>query len=118
MVEIAVKRPTPVAKADKSLLAKVSHEVDLYAPGALDGICYSILDDEQQRYVALFVSDNKQEYPDVIVMARVDGDKIIIEHDSTDKPLVDALMVNAGIPREQIILAYAGETLSEKSETS
>jgi hypothetical protein len=45
-------------------------------------------------------------------MARVVGDKIIIEEDrSFDKPLHEALMGNAGIPREQIILAYAGESL-------
>ena len=110
MVEIVIKRPAPVAKADPFLLQKVKHEVDLYAAGALDGICYSILDDEQQRYTAVFVPDDRREYADTIVMARVDGDKIIIEHDSTDKPLVDALMINAGIPREQIILAYQGES--------
>lgn len=33
---------------------------------------------------------------------------VIIEHDINNKPLVDAL-VQAGIPREKIILAYAGE---------
>jgi hypothetical protein len=43
-------------------------------------------------------------------MARVVGDKIFIDEDTTDKPLYEALMANAGIPREQIVLAYAGET--------
>jgi hypothetical protein len=33
------------------------------------------------------------------------GDKVIIIEDNTDKPLVDALMVNGGVPREQITLA-------------
>jgi hypothetical protein len=39
---------------------------------------------------------------------------IIIERDMNDKVLVDALL-QAGIPREQIILAYAGEPLPEKA---
>jgi hypothetical protein len=45
------------------------------------------------------------------VLAQVVGDKVIILEDRTDKPLYEALMINGGIPREQIILAYAGESL-------
>ncbi|MGB7338630.1 MAG: element excision factor XisI family protein [Phototrophicaceae bacterium] len=46
----------------------------------------------------------------VIIIA----DKIVIEEDRNDKPLVDAL-VQAGIPREQIILAYIGEKVPDLS---
>lgn len=42
------------------------------------------------------------------------GDKIIIDHDANNKPLVDALVQN-GIPRQQIILAYAGEAIPENA---
>jgi hypothetical protein len=42
---------------------------------------------------------------------------VIVEVDNTDKPLVDAL-VQQGIPREQIVLAYAGETLPDKMPVS
>jgi len=45
-------------------------------------------------------------------MARGENDKVVIEEDLTDKPLVDAL-IQAGIPREQIVLAYAGDKLEE-----
>ncbi len=45
-----------------------------------------------------------------MVMARVEGDKVIIEEDLTDRPLVDALL-QAGIAREQIVLAYAGDPI-------
>lgn len=48
----------------------------------------------------------------IIVMARVIDDTIIIETDNTDRPLDEAL-VQAGIPREKIILAYAGETIPQ-----
>ena len=44
-------------------------------------------------------------------------EKIIIEEDTTtDKPLYDALMFNAHIPREQIILAYAGEKAPDEPQ--
>jgi hypothetical protein len=48
----------------------------------------------------------------VVVLARVVGDKVVIEYDGTDKPLVEALL-QRGIPREQIILAYAEETVPD-----
>jgi len=37
------------------------------------------------------------------------GDRIIIERDMNDKPLVEALL-QAHIPRQHIVLAYAGES--------
>ncbi len=45
------------------------------------------------------------------VLARVESDMIIIERDMNNKQVVDALVQN-GIPRNKIILAYAGETLA------
>ena len=45
------------------------------------------------------------------LVVRIVGESIIIERDINDKPLVDALQA-AGVPREQIILAYAGEVLA------
>lgn len=46
------------------------------------------------------------------LVARVVNDRIVIDHDVNDKPLGDAL-VSAGIPRQQIVLAYAGESLGD-----
>lgn len=46
------------------------------------------------------------------MIALLVGDKIIIEEDGTDKPLVDALL-QRGVPRDQIILAYRGEQAPE-----
>lgn len=37
---------------------------------------------------------------------------IVIEHDMNNKPLVDVL-VQRGVPRQSIILAYAGEPIPE-----
>jgi hypothetical protein len=52
-------------------------------------------------------------FADLIV--RLLGDKIVIEEDRNNKMLVDAL-VSAGVPRGQIILAYAGEALEETAD--
>jgi hypothetical protein len=49
---------------------------------------------------------------DVGLIVRVVGDRIIIERDVNDKPLVDALL-QANISRQQIVLAYAGEPVEE-----
>jgi hypothetical protein len=42
------------------------------------------------------------------LVARVTNDRIVIEHDVNDRPLVAA-----GIPRQQIVLSYAGESVSD-----
>jgi len=46
---------------------------------------------------------------DAGLIVRVVGDRIIIERDTNDKPLVEALL-QAHIPRQHIVLAYAGES--------
>ncbi len=43
---------------------------------------------------------------------RIVADKVIVERDQNDKVIVDAL-VQAGIKREDIILAYAGGVVPE-----
>jgi hypothetical protein len=46
----------------------------------------------------------------IIVMARIIDELVVIDVDITDKPLFQELL-RCGIPREQMILRYAGETL-------
>lgn len=46
----------------------------------------------------------------VSVVVRLIGDKVIIERDQNDKLVLDAL-IEAGIPRDHIIAAYAGEAV-------
>jgi vancomycin permeability regulator SanA len=41
---------------------------------------------------------------------RIEGNPVVIEYDANNKPLIE-MLISAGIPREQIVLAYAGETL-------
>ncbi len=49
---------------------------------------------------------------DIGLIARVVEERVVIDRDVNNKPLVDALM-QAGVPRRQIVLAYAGESLTD-----
>ncbi len=93
-------------------LAQITRqEVERYAGNAHQARLFPVLDDHHQTYAVVIIPDDPAERPAwVIVMARVIGDKIVVEEDrSLNKPLVDALLHNAGVPREQIVLVYAGE---------
>ncbi len=61
-----------------------------------------------------YVYPHREDTAGVVVLARLAGDFIIIEEDTTDRKLVDSLL-QQGISREQIILAYEGEAVSESS---
>lgn len=77
---------------------------------------YFINDESKQIYAVASIPDPdypiREVTPGMAVMARVVGDQVVIEHDSTDKPLIDALMA-AGIRREQIIVPLAGDALPD-----
>ena len=78
----------------------ISHFIENLSDNVFVSVTLSLNDERTQPFMDLFV--------------RVVADKIIIEVDQNDKPLVDAL-VYAGIPREKIILAYAGEKVPDTS---
>ncbi|HRF95982.1 MAG TPA: element excision factor XisI family protein [Aggregatilineales bacterium] len=68
---------------------------------------------DNQSVLLTYVADdepNPKYRTGIIVMAHIIHDMVVIETDNTDRPLYEALM-GAGIPREKIILAYAGEKL-------
>jgi hypothetical protein len=88
-------------------------EVEHYAADSDTSTLYAALDDLRRIYAVLDVPHWPRKLPaGIVVMARVVDEYVIIEEDTTDKPLVDALMTNGGVPRERIILAYAGEKMS------
>jgi hypothetical protein len=91
------------------LLTIVRQEIYKYGQASLNARVFPILDDERHFYAVTSLPYPERQWPmGVMVMARVVDDQVIIEEDRTDHPLVDAL-IQAGIPRSQIILAYAGE---------
>ena len=89
-------------------------EVEKYAgSGRSFGLLlFPVSDDERAVYAVNAVDDPIRDDIDgvagVVVLARMMGETIVIEEDATDKPLVDALL-QRGVPREKIVLAYAGE---------
>ena len=49
---------------------------------------------------------------DIGLIARVVDERVIIYRDVNNKPLVEALL-QAGVPRRQIVLVYAGEIVTD-----
>lgn len=107
---------------DQATLALVvCREVEDYEGVSLQGKLYAISDDTRQRYVVTFVDEQPSKTSDagnVIVQAHIEDDVVVIDIDSVwDKNLWKAL-VAAGVPREQIVLAYEGEQVPAKPEVT
>jgi hypothetical protein len=110
-------RVNEVKSSELQLTQIVRREVERYAAISDTDRFYPLLDDEHQHYAVNIVPGNNEDRPAwAVVMAKVVDDKVVILEDTTDKPLYEALMVNGGIPREHIILAYKGETLPDNTK--
>lgn len=99
-----------------TLAETLRREVAWYASGGLNSNAILLSNDEAQVYAVNVYDYPKHELPaGIAVMARLAGEFIVIEEDRTTKPLEDRLQA-AGIPREKIILAYAGEKLPDSHQ--
>jgi hypothetical protein len=77
---------------------------------------FPVFDDEHQVYAVTAVDyPTHKDVAGVVLLARIVGDMVVIEEDATDKSLLDRLEAN-GIPRDKIILAYAGEPVPDPIE--
>ncbi len=95
----------------------VQHEVEDYAVSGFNMALYAVSDHPRQIFTVIVIPEydaRKKIDLGIVVMARVVGNTVIIDEDTTDRPLYKEL-IRAGIPREQIVLAYAGETVPETS---
>lgn len=91
----------------------VRNAVFWYAGGGPKLLAFPVENIEKKVYAVILIDRPTRKQPaNAVVVARIAGDKVIIEEDFTDRPLVDRLL-EAGIPREQIVLKYAGEQLPE-----
>lgn len=93
----------------------VRREVVKYAASGRGAnvLLFAILDDEQGIYAVNGVDyPERQDFAGVVVLARVVKNMVVIEEDMSDKKLVDAL-IQAGILRDQIVLAYEGEPIPD-----
>jgi hypothetical protein len=98
--------------SEAELVERTRHEVEKYAGTSFHAKAYSISDDMRQTYVVTGIENEiGRDHSWIIVQARVVGDTVIVDEDTVmDKKLVYALL-QAGVPREQIVLAYEGEPL-------
>lgn len=99
----------------ENLVAIVQEEVEKYAGNGEGGNLrlYPLHNEGKQTFAVTAVDYPRHRTPaSVVVMARVVGEWVIIEDDKTDKPLFRALM-QRGVPRSQIILAYDGEAIPQ-----
>ena len=72
---------------------------------------YYVHDEAKHVDLVLVIPHDRQIEPHIVVMTRLVGARVIVEIDTTDHPLEEALLAS-GITRTQVILAYAGESIS------
>jgi len=88
-------------------------ELEKYAGKAFNGYSYLTMSRDQTRFVITSIGDVRGDrVVNTAIVAQIVDDTIVIDWDIYDKPLVDALL-QAGIPRDKIVLAYAGEPSPE-----
>lgn len=97
-----------------TLREDVRKAVERYAVKGINSDAYlTVSPDGDLLTVIDFAHDNKgRRFVATSLVVRYTDEFVIIQHDDNNKPLVDAL-VQGGVPRAQIILAYAGETIPE-----
>jgi hypothetical protein len=91
----------------------LEREIEAYSGEAENGYVFVTSNSEKTRFVVTGVAtaQGKRIVNNALVVQLL-GDKVIIEEDKNSKILLDALL-QAGVPRDQIILAYAGEPVPE-----
>jgi len=94
----------------------VEQQIKGYAGSMIKGNSYTVFNPDQNVFAVVDVPDHyPRKFPvSIAVMARIVGNMVLIDEDTTDRPLVDELM-RAGIPREQIVCTYIGESLPQES---
>lgn len=90
-------------------LAKTVYDVVMgYARKGLNSQSYFTHDDDNMIFSVVTVTANNTSF--VSLLVRISNSMVIVEQDRNDKALVDALL-QAGIQRASIILAYKGESI-------
>jgi hypothetical protein len=97
----------------EGLAVVVRHEVEDYVSPSPNATMYFMEEDVHQLYAAISIPHHHQQQVRIVVMAQVVGERVIIHEDITDRPLYEAL-VQAGVSRDAIILAYEGEEVPTK----
>jgi|SRR5688500_16896574 len=95
------------------LIQTLKDVLDGYTGKAINGYSYLTSSADQQVFAVVSVGEVAGKHiVDTGLIVRILNDRLIVERDVNDKPLVDALL-EAGVPRKQIVLVYAGEQVEE-----
>lgn len=78
-------------------------------------ILFPVLDDEHKTYSVISLDYPERTGSGIVVLARIIGNQVIIEVDNTDRSLAQSLL-QRGIPRSQIVLAYSGEPIPDAEQ--
>src|SRR4051794_5818136 len=99
-----------------SLKTVVRQVVAGYAGKGLNSTSYLTQSEDNSVFtVADFARIRGKHFAEISLVVRIVNDLVIVERDQNDKIILDALL-QAGIPREKIILAYAGEPVPETAD--
>jgi hypothetical protein len=94
-----------------SLTDIIKTTLSWYAGGGPNLKIYFLFNDEDQVYSAVAIdTPQREQAAGLVALVRLLGEWVVVEEDHTDRPIYEALM-KQGIPRERIILHYAGELL-------
>jgi hypothetical protein len=86
-------------------------EMQKYAGEGLNAHSYLTENDAENVYTVVDIANVRgKRIIGTVLMARLQEDKIIIELDHNNKPLVDALIAR-GVPEPQLILKYRDDTI-------
>ncbi len=97
------------------LKERVEREVATYAGKQFNAVGYLLTDDDHKVFTIVDIGTfGKKPFTTMTLLVHVEDTFVVIYYDGNSLPLVDAL-VEKGVPREQIILAYAGEAIPEKA---
>ncbi len=96
-----------------SLTSIVRDVMSGYAVEGENGYSYLTQNMDGDVFTVVYIGKYEGETSvDTGLLVRIMSNRVVILHDQNDKQLVDALM-QAGVPRDQIVLAYAGESVEE-----
>lgn len=97
----------------KTLTAILKETIIRYAKPAFNGYTFLTSNPDETRFVITGIGHiQKIRIVNAAIVVQIVENIVVIEQDINDKPLVDDLL-DAGVPRSQIVLAYIGETMPE-----
>jgi hypothetical protein len=89
-----------------TIIKKILQEDASYGPSHGEIEPHLVFDDEHRSYQLMYVGwDRRRRVHGVIYHLRIQNDKIYIEEDTSNQPIAESLL-EAGVPREDIVLAF------------